>query len=124
MANKKTKIELFNEILPLCVTDEQREFINKQIEQTAKKNAGNKNGELTPKQKAEKEANEALSNAVLATLTTEPKGIPDIINGNAELIGLSSQKVASLLTKLVNGGAVVRTEKKGKALFALPVAEG
>lgn len=124
MANKKTKIELYNEILPLCVTDEQREFINKQIEQTAKKNASNKNGELTPKQKAEKEANEALSTAVLATLTTEPKGIPDIIGGHESLIGLSSQKIASLLTKLVGKGAVIRTEKKGKAQFALPVTEG
>ena len=124
MANKKTKIDLFNEILPLCVTDEQKEFINKLIAQTAKKNAGNKNGELTPKQKAEKEANEAIKTTVLATLSAEPKTIADIIGGHESLNTLSPQKISAILTKLLAENMIVRTEKKGRAYFALPVAEG
>ena len=52
---KKTLIEMFNELLPLCETEEQKAFILDRIDKTARKNTDRKPTEqqLTNKKRAE-----------------------------------------------------------------------
>jgi predicted transcriptional regulator len=49
--------------------------------------------------------------------------IGSIVKANAELAGYSNQKISALLTQLLKANAVVRTEVKGKAHYALPAVE-
>ena len=48
-----------------------------------------------------------------------PATIGDLQKASAELAEFSNQKISALLTQLVKGGSVVRSEVKGKAHFAL-----
>ena len=121
MATKKTVVEMFEEIKALCKTDEQKAFIDKRIEITKKKNASGK-GETAKPTKAQIE-NEGIKNTILATLTTTPIAIGDLMKANAELGGFSNQKISALLTQLLTAHKVVRTEVKGKAFYALPSIE-
>ena len=56
-------------------------------------------------------------------LTETPMTITDITKSNAELSGYSNQKISALLTQLLKANAVVRTEVKGRAHYALPSVE-
>lgn len=118
MANKKTVVELYKEILANpSLTDEQKAFIEKRIELTEKKNA--KNGENAKPTKTQVE-NEGIKSVILSTLTATPMTIGELVKANAELTGYSNQKISALLTQLLKTNAVVRTEVKGKAFYALP----
>ena len=122
MANKKTVVEMYKEILNIPgLTDEQKAFIEKRIEITEKKNASGK-GENAKPTKTQLE-NEGIKTVILSVLTTTPMSIVDIMKANAELGGYSNQKVSALLTQLLKANAVVRTEVKGKAHYALPTAD-
>ena len=117
MANKKTVVELYKEILANpSLTAEQKAFIEKRIEITQKKNANR--GEAKPT-KTQVE-NEGIKSVILSTLSTEPMTIGALAKANAELTGYSNQKISALLTQLLKVNAVVRTEVKGKAYYALP----
>ena len=117
MANKKTVVEMYKEILAIpTLTDEQKAFIEKRIEITEKKNANR--GEAKPT-KTQLE-NEGIKSVILSALSTEPMTIGELVKANAELTGFSNQKVSALLTQLLKANAVVRTEVKGKAHYALP----
>ena len=118
MANKKTVVELYKEILANpTLTDEQKSFIEKRIEITEKKNANR--GENAKPTKTQVE-NEGIKSVILSALTTTPISISDLMKSTAELAGFSNQKITSLLTQLLKANAVVRTEVKGKAHYALP----
>ena len=120
MATKKTVVEMYQEILAIpTLTDEQKAFIEKRIELTKNKNA--KNGENAKPTKVQIE-NEGIKTVILSALTTTPTTITDLIKANAELSGYSNQKISALLTQLLTVNAVVRTEVKGKAFYALPTA--
>ena len=118
MANKKTVVEMYKEILPLCVNDEQRAFINKRIEITENKNA--KNGENAKPTKTQVE-NEGIKETIVSALTAigKPTTIGDLVKSNAELTGYSNQKISALLTQLLKANKVERTEVKGKAYYAV-----
>ena len=121
MATKKTVVELYKEILANpSLTDEQKAFIEKRIELTEKKNA--KNGENAKPTKVQIE-NEGIKTVILSVLTATPTTITDLIKANAELSGYSNQKISALLTQMLAVNAVVRTEVKGKAYYALPSAD-
>lgn len=118
MANKKTVVEMYKEILAIpTLTAEQKAFIEKRIEITEKKNANR--GENAKPTKTQLE-NEGIKSVILSTLSTEPMTIGELVKANAELTGFSNQKVSALLTQLLKANAVVRTEVKGKAHYALP----
>ena len=117
MATKKTVVEMYEEILPLCATEEQRTFIEKRIEITKKKNA--KAGEDAKPTKTQLE-NEGIKNTIMAVLTTTPTTITDLVKSSAELTGYSNQKISALLTQLLKEHKVERTEVKGRAHYALP----
>ena len=122
MANKKTVVEMFEEIKALPgLTEEQVEFLEKRIEITKKKNASS-SGENAKPTKTQIE-NEGIKNTIVSVLTTTPTTITDLIKSSADLAGYTNQKVSALLTQLLKERRVVRTEGKGKAHYALPTDE-
>jgi hypothetical protein len=89
-------------------------FLDDRIEKVNAKNA--KGGADRKPTKTQLE-NEGIKAQILGAMTTEPMTIADI----GKAIGIpSSQKVSALVTQLVKAKAVVRTEVKGRAYFALP----
>jgi hypothetical protein len=92
-------------------------FLDERIAITEKKNANG--GERKPTK--EQIANEGVKDTIMAVLGEigVPATITDLQKASAELGAFSNQKISALLTQLVKGGAVVRTEVKGKAHFAL-----
>ena len=122
MANKKTVVEMFEEIKAQPgLTQEQVEFLEKRIEITKKKNASG-SGENAKPTKTQIE-NEGIKNTIVSVLTTTPTAITDLIKSSADLAGYTNQKVSALLTQLLKERRVVRTEVKGKAHYALPTDE-
>ena len=131
MAQKKmTMVEQYNATIALLngetvenysVADAVK-FLTGRAEQTAKKNAGGGGGERKPT-KTQVE-NEGIKAQIVATLAEigEPATVGDIGKANADL-PTSPQKLTSLITQLVKAKAVVRTEVKGRAYFALPSTE-
>ena len=120
MANKKTVVQMYEEILAIpTLTAEQKAFIEKRIEITQKKNANR--GENAKPTKTQLE-NEGIKGIILSALSTTPMTIAELLKSNAELAGYTNQKISALLTQLLKAEAVVRTEVKGKAYYALPSA--
>ena len=124
MANKKTVVELYKEILAIpSLTDEQRKFIEKRIEITQKKNANRGNGEPTPKQKEKMAADTAIENAVLSVMSS---GVAYTASDIVKLLGRAdvpnTQKLTPRLTALVTDGKVVRGTAKGRSVYSLPSA--
>lgn len=123
MANKKTVVQMYEEIKALPgLTAEQIAFLEKRIEITQKKNANR--GENTKPTKTQLE-NEGIKETIVSALTAigEPTTIGDLVKSSAELANYSNQKISALLTQLLKADKVVRTEVKGKAYYALPSAE-
>ena len=125
MANKKTVVQMYEEILAIpALTAEQKAFIEKRIEITQKKNASGKNGELTPKQKeklAEVEANKAqVLGAMEQNIQYTPTDLLKLVNSSAIP---STQKLTPLLTSLAEENKVVKTTVKGRTVYSLPLAE-
>lgn len=126
MANtnkKPTIVENFKDIIEVLeanglLTDARREFLEKRIEVTEKKNAS-KGGEK--KLSKAQEANEGYKTAILDemeegksyTITDMCKELPTCV----ELA--SPNKVNALIKQLKDSGKVIRTEVKGKAYFTL-----
>lgn len=120
MANKKTVVEMYEEILAIeGLTDEQKAFLEKRIEITKKKNANR--GENAKPTKTQLE-NEGIKPVILSALETigSPVSITNLIKSTAELADYSNQKISALLTQLLKENKVVRTEEKGKAHYSLP----
>ena len=125
MANKKTVVEMFEEILPLCATEEQRTFIEKRIEITKKKNASGKGAELTPKQREKMEQTEGYKTAIVSVMTENTQYTPSDL---VKLVGIeeirNTQKITPMLTALVEEKRLVKATVKGRSVYALPSAEG
>lgn len=126
MANKKMtmtahyeaiKAMLNGETVENYTTEQAVEFLNGRIAQVAKKSATG--GDRKPtKTQVENEGVKATIVEVLSN-ATEPMTIADMQKVNTELGALSNQKVSALVSQLVRGGTVERTEVKGKAYFAI-----
>lgn len=120
MANKKTVVEMFEEIKALPgLTKEQVEFLEKRIEITKKKNA-NRSTEPTPKQ-LEKMAHDAeLRGKVVAVMaegvTYTPSDIVKLVD-TAEIP--NTQKLTPLLTALVGEGVLTKATVKGRSVYSL-----
>ena len=126
MANtnkKPTIVENFKDLIEVLeanglLTDARKEFLEKRIEVTEKKNAS-KGGEkkLTKAQ----EANEDYKSAILEemekgksyTITEMCKELPTCVELD------SPNKVNALVKQLKDSGKVIRSEVKGKAYFTL-----
>ena len=113
---KKTLVEKFNEILPLCETEEQKAFILDRIEQCEKKNTSRKPTEqqLTNKKRAEE-------------LLDFMKANPDTMFRVAELIKKApcfnsmdycSINYANAIVQILRKEeSIIRTEVKGNAYY-------
>ena len=113
MATKMTKTEKFAKVKAMLngfgVT-EFDEFLDHEVELIAKKNGSRK---MTATQKA----NEEIKTQIVAFLKNGGK---HTIGEIQKAVGLeSNQKTSALVRQLKDTGAVVRTEEKGKAYFAL-----
>lgn len=129
MANKKTVVQKYEIIKALLngetvedfTVEEALAFCDERIEITQKKNANRAENAKPTKVQLE---NEGIKATILATLTTTPITIGDLMKSSVELGAYSNQKISALLTQLLTDGKVVRTAVKGKAFYALPSAEG
>ena len=120
MANKKTVVEMFEELMAIpTLTEEQKNFLEKRIEITKKKNA-NRSAEPTPKQ-LEKMAHDAeLRGKVVAVMaegvTYTPSDIVKLVD-TAEIP--NTQKLTPLLTALVGEGVLTKATVKGRSVYSL-----
>lgn len=120
MANKKTVVEMFEELMAIpTLTEEQKNFLEKRIEITKKKNA-NRSTEPTPKQK-EKMAHDAeLRGQVVAVMvegvTYTPSELVKLVD-NAEIP--NTQKITPMLTALVTDGVLIKGTVKGRSVYSL-----
>ena len=95
------------------------EFIDGRIAQVAKKNA-TPTGERKPT-KTQLE-NEGIKEQIVSAMAEN--GNPMTVGELMKELGIdSNQKVTSLLTQLRKTNAVVRTEEKGVAYYALPTED-
>ena len=117
---KPTKRDMFNELLNLPgLTQEQKDFINHEIDLLNKKNSGDK------KPTATQVANEALKVAIAEGM--EPGRqytVTDVIKEVPACAGLNNQKVSPLMNAMVLDGILVKTTDKRRSYFSLPSAEG
>jgi hypothetical protein len=130
MANKKMtmtaqyeaiKALLNGETVENYSVEQAVEFIDGRIAQVAKKNAPGGERKLT-KTQLENEGTKGVILEVLSN-TTDPVTIADMQKLSTVLGALSNQKITALVSQLVKANAIVRTEEKGKAYFALPTEE-
>lgn len=111
---KITKREMFEQIKAVLTDTEQIAFVEKQIEQLAKKNSTEK------KPTAIQQANEVYKAEILAfmengkkyTVTELVKAVPVLVADE-----LSNQRASALLTQLVKANKIERVEEKRKAYF-------
>ena len=119
MTKKMTKKEMFAQIMAnYALTDEEKAFIQHEIELLEKKNT-RKDGSkaMTATQKA----NEVLKARIVEILSKaeKPMSVSEIAKSDSELAELSGQKVSAIITLLKNDGIVKRVEIKRKAYFKL-----
>jgi hypothetical protein len=120
MANKKTVVQMYEELMAIpTLTEEQKNFLAKRIEITQKKNA-NRSTEPTPKQR-EKMAHDAeLRNAIVAVMVADATYTPsDLVKlvDNAEIP--NTQKLTPMLTTLVSEGVLTKATVKGRSVYSL-----
>ena len=113
MTKKMTKREMFEQIMAnYNLTEDERNFINHELELLAKKNSAEK------KPTAVQVANEGLKTAILDFMVEGQKyTITDLMKSVPELADLSNQRVSALVRQLKDSNLVVRTEEKRKAYF-------
>ena len=120
MANKKTVVQMFEEIKALPgLTAEQIAFLEKRIEITKKKNA-NRSTEPTPKQR-EKMAHDAeLRGKVVAVMVEGSTYTPSDLVKLVDIAEIpNTQKITPMLTTLVTDGVLTKTTVKGRSVYSL-----
>ena len=124
MANTKkmTKKQMFTNLLAKYgFTQDEKDFINHEIELLDKKNV-NKSGEkkLTAKQKE----NETYKVEILGIISEEAHTVGEILKKGNFPEDMTNQRVSALLKQMLTDGKVVRTEKDRKAYFKAVEVEG
>ena len=118
MTKKLTKKDHFNALLAIKEVQENPVlvgFIEHELELLARKNS-TASGEK--KQTAQQKANEEIKKGILECM--EPNRYYTITEMQKEFPcckEMSNQRVSSLVRQLMENGAVVRTEEKGRAFF-------
>lgn len=114
---KKTRKDLFTEILALDVVQENLEyvdFLEKEIEKCNRKSTNKKPTQTQLE-------NESLKNAILVFLSGEGDNrftVTELTQRVDELEGRTTQKVSALMRQLLLEGLVVRTTEKNKTYFS------
>lgn len=110
MSDKMTKRDYFNRILAYA-KEEDKAFIEHELDLLAKKNSGEKKPTATQKE------NENIKVAIFEGLKGKAFTIGEICKTVDACKELSSQKVSALVRQLVLEGKVTREEIKRKAYF-------
>ena len=117
MANTKkmTKKDYYTAILAkYALTEDEKAFINHEIELLEKKKAAGK------KPTAQQTANESIKTAIAEGMTPNRLyTVTEIQKEIAECAELSNQRVSALLRQMKEDGIVTRTEDKRKAYFSI-----
>lgn len=112
---KPTKKQMFTDLLAMPgLSEEQKAFIQHEIELLEKKNSGEK------KPTATQVANEALKVAIVEAV--EPNRlytVTEMIKEIPALAGLTNQKVSPLANQLVEEGKLIKTVDKRRSYFSL-----
>lgn len=120
MANTKlTQKDYYNmiiEVLKEAERDDLVDFCKDRIDKLARKSSSKK----PTKTQIE---NEGIKETVLEVLADLDNAVSTSALATEPRISVSTQKLAPILKALVAEGKVVRSEEKGKALFALPADE-
>ena len=113
MAKKMTKKEMFAQIIEQFeLSEEQKAFLQHEIELLERKSGGNRKPTATQK------ANEGIKSAILDYMEPDVLySISDISKSVPECAELSGQKISAIITLLKNAGLVERVEVKRKAYF-------
>lgn len=124
MANTKkmTKKQMFTNLLAKYgFTQEEKDFINHEIELLDKKNV-NKSGEkkLTAKQKE----NEAYKVEILGIISEEAHTVSEILKLGNFPDEMTNQRISAIIKQMIEADLVVRTEKDRKAYFKAVEVEG
>lgn len=113
--HKPTKKQMFTELLAMPgLSQEQKDFIQHEIDLLEKKNSGEK------KPTATQVANEALKVAIVEAV--EPNRqytVTEMIKEIPALAGLTNQKVSPLANQLVEEGKLIKTVDKRRSYFSL-----
>ncbi len=112
MEKRMTKRDYFNRILAYA-HEEDKAFIEHELELLAKKNSGEKKPTATQKE------NEAIKVAIVEGLGDKALTIGEICKTVDACKELSSQKVSALVRQLVLEGKVTREEIKRRAYFSV-----
>jgi 23S rRNA pseudoU1915 N3-methylase RlmH len=122
MANKKTVVEMYEELLTIeGLTQEQKDFLNKRIEITKKKNA-NRSAEPTPKQKEKMAHDKELRDKVVAVMEQGKSYTPSDLVKLVDVAEIpNTQKLTPMLTALVTEGVVSKVVEKGRSKYSLSV---
>lgn len=119
MANKMTKVEMFNAIKALSevkANSDMVAFIDHEIELLNRK-AQNKKPTKTQAE------NESIKAEILATLTDKGVTVTELQAKSDVLSALSNQRVSALLRQLVEAEEVIKTVDKKKSYFSLAEVE-
>lgn len=113
MTKKMTKKEMFSAMLTkYSFNEEEKAFIEHELELLAKKNSAERGQTKTQKENA------VLQQKILETL--EPNMLYTV-SDICKLMGIeSNQKMTHLLTPLADEGKLVRTVEKRRAYYSLP----
>ena len=115
MTKKMTKREMFEQIKNnYNLTIDEMNFIDHEIELLTRKNRGEK--KLTANQLQNEELKEVILN-FLTSNCFEKFTITELLKQNEKLADFTNQKINALVKQLVEKGAVVRLEEKGRAYF-------
>lgn len=107
---KREKFEMLKAIAEVQANPVLSEFIERELELLAKKNADKK-------PTAQQSANECIKEAILEGLV-EPMTITEMQKSIPELAELSNQRVSALVRQMIVDGVLIRTEEKRKAYFS------
>ncbi len=116
MTKKMTKREMFAQLMAnYNLTEEERAFIEHEIELLEKKKSGERKPTKTQIE------NMGLKEVILEVLANaeNPLTISELIKADERLAEYSTQKMAPLMTALVKEFKVVRIEEKRKAYFKI-----
>lgn len=115
---KPTKKQMFTGLLAMPgLSEEQKAFIQHEIELLEKKNSGEK------KPTATQVANEALKVAMVEGMEANRLyTVTELIKEIPALAGLTNQKVSPLANQLVEEGKLTKTVEKRRSYFSLPSA--
>jgi predicted HTH transcriptional regulator len=122
MATKKTVVQMYEELLAINgLTQEQKDFLNKRIEITKKKNA-NRSAEPTPKQLEKMAETKAQQDKVVAVMAEGMSyTASDLVKSVNDPSITSTQKITPLLTALVADGVLTKATVKGRSTYSLSV---